>query len=108
MQDATFLRLMHAHLDYNGRVGDVRRLQQYPEARKLYAQAVVDLESDIIPEIKRQMNQLNQELGLSGGKIGQVVTLEELLGKDVALQQKQGQLAFDKRYTAGTYLSRKI
>ena len=114
--------IMSTLLAYNQRVGSVELAQRAindlenlasqaktPEMRKRYADAAVETKNEILPKMEKEMRQLAQQLGLSGSKIGDSITkeeLEELLGPDIGLNKKDGKLSFFKGYFPGNYLSK--
>lgn len=80
--------LMDIYFGYNMRVGDVQGLtedasrytkmaESAETAEERYANAVTQINNDLLPKLSEEMNSLGKQLGLSEGDIGQVLTKKQ-------------------------------
>ncbi len=118
--------MMDLFFGYNTRVGDVQTLNRVtetyedfaqnaetPEDRERYANAVVQIQDEVLPKMKQEMNELGQKLGLSGEDLGKALTKEELEKIEsnkggIFSYLDNGTESFSPAYEQGTLLSRSI
>lgn len=111
--------LMDLYFNYNGRVGDVEGLsrdaEEYkhlaetaetPEQRERYANAVTQIKTELLPTIKKQMDEMANQLGLLQSQKGSAISLEDLKGPNIGLSKNpKGAISFFNSYQSGSYLS---
>ncbi|WP_428242935.1 hypothetical protein [Gynuella sp.] len=112
--------MMDIFFGYNMRVGDVQgakegitQFQQLadsadtPEQRERYSNAVSKLKTEILPMLEKDLGQLGSQLGLSTDLIGHTISVDDLKGLSLGLQQdSEGKLGFFDGYQPGNYFSK--
>ncbi|KZN48184.1 hypothetical protein [Pseudoalteromonas luteoviolacea] len=113
--------LMDIYFGYNGRVGDVqgakRDIQEFqqlaktadtPEQRERYSQAVVQVQTEILPKMQKEMEQLGKQLGLKPGQMGNTINKEDLIKENLAFKKDNKDIiSFITDYQPGNYYSNK-
>jgi hypothetical protein len=86
---------MDIFFGYNMRVGDVNGLTESasryaemaknaetPEERERYANAVTQINNDLLPKLKQEVDTLGKQLGLNSDDMGQAITKKVLEEKN--------------------------
>lgn len=114
--------LMGLYFGYNGRVGDIQTLDKAlvkfgdlannattPQERERYAQAVDKINNEVRPKIKKEVEDLGSQLGLSKNSMGKAISLDELENTYLDLKNKPNDLPyFSDDYHPGSFFSKNI
>ena len=121
------INTMDVFFGYNMRVGDIKGLTQSaeryqqmsqnaetPEERERYANAVTQINNEVLPKLQQEMNTLGHQLGLSDDNLGQVLSKKALEEKNekntLSLLEyiADGTPAYSSKYQSGNIFSKNI
>jgi hypothetical protein len=121
------INTMDVFFGYNMRVGDIKGLTQSaeryqqmsqnaetPEERERYANAVTQINNDVLPKLQQEMNTLGHQLGLADDNIGQVLSKKALEEKNekntLSLLEyiADGTPTYSSKYQSGNIFSKNI
>ena len=121
------INTMDIFFGYNMRVGDIKGLTksaaEYAELAKTastaeqregYANAVIQINNELLPKLQQEMNTLGHQLGLSDDNLGQVLSKKALEEKNekntLSLLEyiADGTPSYSSKYQSGNIFSKKI